>query len=191
MQCLSNLDAASMNNHRISIGFALRKALHGSTVLRKENRLDPENPDPLSADPSIWPTAEEVLDPLQRIAPGLVNPLSLVSSFEPLKAACERTEDQNSEREAVCITADPSITIELDRHFGPGYFSEFTPEHDLLSMGWLFQGFDIVNPIGMISGLKGCGYTEPTWSKLREAYVQETNERGLFRDTTQHFDLHR
>jgi hypothetical protein len=36
--------------------------------------------------------------------------------------------------------------------------------------------------MGLISGLKGCGYKEPTWTQLRVEFGGAVNESGLFTD---------
>jgi hypothetical protein len=57
-------------------------------------------------------------------------------------------------------------------------------EDDLRSNGWQFMGFDVVDLYGLVSGLKGCGYVEPTWSQLRAHFGSYLNELGLFTEWT-------
>jgi hypothetical protein len=82
----------------------------------------------------------------------------------------------------MCITFDPAITITLNKRFGPRYFDDRHVEEDLLSKGWAFRGFDAVDLDGLISGLKDCDYSEPTWSQLRRHYGDQLNDDGLFFD---------
>lgn len=82
----------------------------------------------------------------------------------------------------VCVTIYEANVIALIKRYGLGYFENQTDEEALLSLGWRFMGFDVVDLDGLISGLKGCGYVEPAWSQLRNYFANSLNEVGLFND---------
>jgi hypothetical protein len=118
------------------------------------------------------------------LLPDFLSPLYLATSLDRLIDAYEGVGFSLSDLCPVCITSDPTILISLNKRFGPGYFEHQPTETELLSQGWRFRGFDVVDLDGSISGLKGCDYSEPTWSQLRKYYGEQLNDEGLFFDAT-------
>jgi len=113
--------------------------------------------------------------------PSFANPLYLAKSMELLLDECRDQRISVKGLVPICITSAQSNLIALESRFGPGYFDS-TPEEELLSRAWTLAGFDVVDLSGLISGLKGCGYVEPTWSQLRRFFGGDLNDLGLFRN---------
>jgi hypothetical protein len=170
-----------MNTRRVSLGFDLRvnPDLQGENPSQSNQHLVPGLLSPISADPSVWLETEEIESLTERILPDFANPLHLKKSIDLLVDACDRRGIPTTGLWPVCITSFESNLIALEGRFGPGYFDN-RPEEELLSRGWHLLGFDVVDLAGLISGLKGCGYVEPTWSQLRNRFGGCLNEVGLF-----------
>ncbi len=172
-----------MINNRVSLGFDLRIAPSVQNVRSREKSfLVPQNVSPISADPGVWPTSEEVGTRWTGLLPDFLNPLYLAPSLDRLVDAYASEGVPISNLHPMCVTSDPTITISLNKRFGSGYFEDQYAENDLLSKGWQFRGFDVVDLDGLISGLKDCDYSEPTWSQLRQYYGDQLNDDGLFFD---------
>jgi hypothetical protein len=137
---------------------------------------------PISADPAVWPTSDEAGERWSGLLPDFLNPLYLAAYLEKLVSAYKGEGFSLSNLCPICVTSDPTIKIGLDKRFGAGYFENQPAEQELLSQGWAFRGFDVVDLDGMISGLKGCDYNEPIWSQLRKYYSEQLNDEGLFFD---------
>jgi hypothetical protein len=114
--------------------------------------------------------------------PTYANPLYLAKRLELLVDECGAQGLSTKGLVPVCITSAKSNLIALELRFGPGYFDSPPSEEELLCGGWTFAGFDVVDLNGLVSGLKGCGYVEPSWSQLREYFGGTLNEVGLFGD---------
>jgi len=174
-----------MHCQRISIGFDLRVNPHS----QKENPaqanqwLRPELRNPVSVDPSVWLRAEKV-DSFMQEESDSCNPLGLANDIDPLLDASRKQRIATPELLPVCFTTSEAISVASRGRFGQGYFENQPEEETLLSSRWQLRGFDAVDLNGLISGLKGCGYAEPSWSQLRECFAGELNELGLFRDET-------
>src|ERR1700722_18942105 len=169
-----------MNTKRVSLGFDLRV----NPDLQKENasqmnqHLVPELRSPISADEGVWVTTEEIESLTDGVLPDFVNPLHLSKNIDLLVDACAKRGISTAGLWPVCITSSESNVIALAARFGPAYFDNQLKEEDLLSSGWQLFGFDVVDLGGLISGLKGCGYVEPTWSQLRGYFGNALNEVG-------------
>jgi hypothetical protein len=156
--------------------------------LQKENqsqvnqRLASGPHSPISADANVWVTTEEIESLTSEILPDFANPLHLGNSLDLLIDACVKRGIATSGLWPVCFTSFESNVVALEERFGPGYFDNPPREEELLSHGWKLIGFDVVDLGGLISGLKGCGYVEPTWSQLRDYFGSDLNEVGLFRE---------
>lgn len=174
-----------MNTKRISIGFDLRinPFLQTENPLQRGQHLVPSLSSPISADPAVWLTPEELEPISQGALPPFHNPLHLAKSLEMLEEGCVRRAISITGLWPVCITTCKANVAILVERYGFGYFENQAEEEDLLSQGWQLMGFDIIEMEGaLISGLKGCGYAEPVWSKLRNHFSTALNERGLFAD---------
>jgi hypothetical protein len=173
-----------MNTKRVSLGFDLRV----NPDLQRENpsqvnqHLIPGRRNPISVDAGVWLETEEIESLTEGILPDFANPLHLTKSIDLLVDACGQRGISTSGLWTVCFTSFESNVIALEERFGPGYFDNRPKEEDLLSRGWQLVGFDVVDLSGLISGLKGCGYVEPTWSQLRDCFGSALNEVGLFSD---------
>src|ERR1700678_120110 len=152
----------------ISIGFDLRADHSEGAFLRDDQMLDPHNESPVCADPSVWRRPEEVgLGIHGGVFSDLINPLYLYKNLASLRCSYDGLTSLDKPWPFVSITAQPAVAAYLSQRFGPGYFDEYPTEVDLESTGWQHMGFDTVDLDGMVSGLKGCGYTEPALSDLR------------------------
>ncbi|HEX5234864.1 MAG TPA: hypothetical protein VFW25_05985 [Silvibacterium sp.] len=173
-----------MINNRVSLGFDLRVRPGGMKrdYPREEAFLDPRRVSLISADPSVWPMSEEAAAHLRGLLPDFLNPLYLAASLDRLINAYRGEGLSPCDLTPVCITSDPTIIFSLNKRFGVGYFEHQITETDLLSAGWQFLGFDTVDLDGLISGLKGCDYSEPIWTQLRRYYGDQLNSEGLFSD---------
>ena len=173
-----------MNAKRVSLGFDLRvnPDLQGEIPSQKSQRLTSGPQSPLSADPSVWLQPREIESLWVGGLPNFSNPLNLAKNLDLLVAASSRQAISIANAWPICVTGDQVNTIALDERYGPGYFDNGVEEGDLTSNGWQFMGFDVVDLYGLISGLKGCGYVEPTWSQLRGHFGSYLNELGLFTD---------
>ena len=137
---------------------------------------------PISADASVWLETDEIESLTERVLPEFANPLHLWKSIEALIQACERREISTNGLWPVSVTCSESNVVALAARFGPEFFDNLPTEEELLSSGWRFVGFDVIDLDGLISGLKGCGYVEPTWSLLRNIFGGELNQVGLFNE---------
>jgi hypothetical protein len=173
-----------MNVIQLSIGFDLRISpqMGGENWFPNNQRLVPEVASPICADPSVWREPDEIECLTQGLLPDFANPLRLARSIDLLFEACRRRGISTAGLCPICITTSQANLIALVERFGPGYFSDPLSEEDLLKAGWQLLGFDVVDLRGMISGLKGCGYVEPSWSQLRGLFREDLNEIGLFKE---------
>jgi len=174
----------NMNIKRVSLGFDLRANPH----LQKENpsqvnqHLVSGLHSPISADANVWVTTQEIESLTEQVLPDFANPLHLKRSLDLLVNACAKQGISTSGLWPACFTGVESNVIALHERFGPEYFDDQPNEEQLLSRGWQLLGFDVVDLDGLISGLKGCGYVEPTWSQLRDYFGNALNKVGLFTD---------
>jgi hypothetical protein len=175
-----------MSRNRVSLGFDLRvnADLQGQNLSQQDQRLISAPYIPISADPSVWSETEEIAALMEGTTRDFVNPLHLAKSIDLLLDACSRRGISTTDLRPVCLTTYESNIIALDDRFGPGYFSDRPREEELLSLGWTHMGFDVVDLNGLISGLKGCGYVEPTRSQLKEYFGGALNNVGLFDNNT-------
>ncbi len=169
---------------RVSFGFDLRV----SADLQKQNpaqvnqRLVSGLANPISADPGVWVRTEEVDSLMQEALPDFCNPLGLAKNIDLLVDASRKRGISTAGLSPVCLTSSEANLIALAGRFGPGYFDNQPKEEEILLRGWRLLGFDVVDLLGLISGLKGCGYAEPAWSQLRGYFGAALNEVGLFDD---------
>jgi len=173
-----------MINNRVSLGFDLRIApdIPMMDRLREGAFLETHRTCTISADPGVWPMHKEASELWSGLLPNFLNPLYLAASLDRLLEAYGDEGFSLSNLYPICVTSDPTITISLNKRFGPGYFENQSLEIDLLSIGWRFLGFEPVELNGLTSGLKGIGYKEPSWSQYRAQFGGALNEVGLFRD---------
>lgn len=170
---------------RVSFGFDLRVSpglQEWNDDWRRSQRLVPALTSPVSADPSVWFEGGDVEAVLDGVVPDYGNPLGLAKRIDPLLDECHKRAIATSGLVPVCITSAESNLIALAARFGRGYFDSPLAEDELLSGGWTLAGLDVVDLDGLVSGLKGCGYVEPTWSELRGSFGGVLNEIGLFSD---------
>ena len=177
---------------RVSFGFDLRmdpKTQDWDEESRRNQRLVPMISSPVSADPSVWLEGSAVQALWNGIVPDYANPLYLAKRMDLLLKECRKRNISTTGLISVCITSAETNLIALNARFGPGYFDSPCDEEDLLYEGWRLAGFDVVDLNGLISGLKGCRYVEPTWSQLRGFFGGALNDLGLFGDceTAFHF----
>jgi hypothetical protein len=149
----------------------------------------PQVTSPISADPSVWAEPSEIEYLTEGVLPPFANPLCLAKSIDLLTKACEERGISTGALWPVCVTSSDAIVIPLIERYGPGYFENLPREEDLRACGWQFLGFDVVDLRGLISGLKGCGYLEPSWTQLRNYFGGELNEVGLFKDQMTAFEF--
>jgi hypothetical protein len=173
-----------MNTKRVSLGFDLRvdPESQRKNPAQRNQHLVPDLRSPISVDPAVWVETEEIESLTEGILPDFANPLHLAKSIDLLVDACDKRSISITGFWPVCLTSFESNVIALAQRFGAGYFSNPPREEELLSHGWQLVGFDVVDLGGLISGLKGCGYIEPSWSQLRSYFGSALNEVGLFND---------
>jgi hypothetical protein len=173
-----------MNAKRIGLGFDLRlnPQLQKENLLQRDQHLLPLRQSPISADPGVWLRSEEIESLAQVKLPEFYNPFYLTKSIDVLLDVCHRGGIPIGGLWPVCFTVYEANVIALIKRYGPGYFEDQPDEEQLVSRGWQFIGFDIVDLDGLVSGLKGCGYVEPIWSQLRDYFGSSLNESGLFDD---------
>ncbi|SRR6266568_6105073 len=181
-----------MDVKRVRLGFDLR--IPPETQKENPSQWDqcllPELCSPISVDPAVWLTTEEVDAFVQdsswkRVGmelPHLCNPLGLATDFDWFLEVLRKRGISIAGLCPVCLTIYETNLIWWRKHCGPGYFERQPTEEELLSQGWRFRGFDVMDGRGLISGLKGCGYKEPIWSELRHYFGGALNEAGLFSD---------
>jgi hypothetical protein len=173
-----------MNEARLVLGFDLRSdpGQYSHHPLRDDQRLTPHLQSPISADPAVWlsPSGAEQL--WQGLLQDFSNPLNLAKDLDLLETMYSQRSISIADLWPICITAHRTTADVLAKRYGPGYFECFVEESELKSKGWRHLGFDVIDLDGMISGLKGCGYTEPLWSQLRSEFQVSLNEVGLFTD---------
>ncbi len=168
----------SMNETRLVLGFDLRSdpAQDNHHPIRDDQRLTPDLQSPISADPAVWPSPPGA----EQLWPGLLqdfsNPLNLAKDLDLLETTYSQRSISTADLWPICITAHRTIADVLAKRYGPGYFDCFVEASELKSKGWRHLGFDVIDLNGLISGLKGCGYTEPLWSHLRNEFQAYLNE---------------
>jgi hypothetical protein len=173
-----------MNETRLVLGFDLRSdpGQDSHHPLRDDQRLTPHLQSPISADPAVWrspPGAEQLWG---GVLQDFSNPLNLAKDLDLLERKYSQRSTSTTGSWPICITAHRTIADVLVKRYGRGYFESFVDESELTSKGWRHLGFDVIDLNGLISGLKGCGYTGPLWSQLRNEFYASLNEIGLFTD---------
>jgi hypothetical protein len=174
-----------MNNKRFSLGFDLRMNPKSQkrNLSQQAQYLVPELDNPISADSSVWVEPAGIESLMQgAVLPGFSNPLHLAKSMDILIGTCITRGVSVTGLQPICVTTSVANVITLVEQFGPGYFDADANEEDIVCRGWQFMGYDVVDFRGLISGLKGCGYREPSWSQLRDYFGSTLNEVGLFGD---------
>jgi hypothetical protein len=171
-----------MSIRRISLGFDLRvnPETQKANPAQMNQSLMSAPSSPISADQNIWSEPEQVESLMDGVLPDFANPLHLAKSIDLLLDACRQCGIPTADLCRVCLTTDEANIVALIDRFGPGYFENQPKEEDLISQGWQLRGFDVVDPDGLISGLKGVRYNEPTRSQLRNYFGSTLNEVGLF-----------
>jgi len=170
-----------MHPKRVSIGFDFRVTPTSLPEgVPQDQLLVPSLRSPVSADPNVWLEPASVESLMQDVTTQFINPLHLAKSVEVLADAVRVRGFSISDALPVCLTTWDTNVLALIARFGSGYFEYQAAEEELLSSGWQHLGFDAVDLDGLISGLKGCGYIEPNWSRLRERFGSSLNEIGLF-----------
>ncbi len=168
---------------RISGGFDLRINLrnlqrqHPSQV---NQWLSPEKRSLISADASVWIRTAEVSDFLA--SDPVSYPLGLWGNLDDLVVALHAQGIETATLTPLCLTISEATAMRFYDRYGTDYFKNAPNDEQLSSRGWSHLGFDTVELNGLISGLKGCGYTEPSWSQLRAQFGSALNEVGLFSD---------
>lgn len=169
---------------RVSCGFNLR--IHAGFDENPAHwnwfMLGTDNLSLISADTMVWIVPDEVDSLIQDDTKKFWNPLGLASDLNLLLRACCERNIPVSSLSPICLTVSEEVLAGLIKRSGRGYFENAPSEDELLSSGWMFLGLDIVQLNGLYSGLKGIGYKEPSWSKLRARFGSALNEVGLFSD---------
>jgi hypothetical protein len=145
--------------------------------------LVPEIRNRISADGMVWPPPEAVSD---FYFSNLISyPLGLLNDLDELLAALHERGVTTVNLTPVCLTISEANVVVLCQKGWAYHFENAPTGEKLLACGWRFLGFDIVQlDGGLCSGLKGCGYIEPSWSQLRARFGGALNEVGLFSDDT-------
>jgi hypothetical protein len=179
----NELKKLPMNKRRINLGFDLRvnPELQSDDASQMDQYLVPALRNPISVDAAVWREPEAIENLTEGILPDFANPLHLAKSLDRLLEVCEQKRISTAGLWRVCITTLQTNLIALNTRFGPGSFEEQT-EEQLRGSGWELVGFDVADLGGLVSGLKGCGYVEPSWSQLRDAFASYLNTVGLFDD---------
>jgi hypothetical protein len=167
-----------------SLGFDIRIAPASveSSFVQAGQRLEPKLLSPISADSNVWPSPKYA-EPFQSgMLHGVMNPLYLYKSISLLIDTLGMKSITGSNCQFVTITTHEAIPVFLNKRYGSGYFEDCPSEGDLVSQGWRHLGFDIVDLNGLISGLKGCGFSEQVWFSLVSLFQDSLNENGLFID---------
>lgn len=128
----------------------------------------------------MWQRPRDIDRTLQESVGSLSNPLTLSRNFEGLKEACLLQGVSAKGLNWLALTASEVNTVALTGRYGPGWFDGSPTEADLISQGWTFMGFDILDLRGLISGLSGCDYRPDTKQLLRSYFDSALNEVGLF-----------
>lgn len=144
--------------------------------------LVPTNRNRISTDAMTWPIPEEV-SKYERETPWSY-PLGSPNNFSDLLSDLHKRGVVTLNFTPVCLVISEVAVAALSKEGWAYHFSEAPRMEELLTWGWRFLGFDIAELNGLCSGLKGCGYEEPSWSQLRERFGAALNEVGLFRDAT-------
>lgn len=165
-------------------GFDMRvpiELLTGDPGLERQ-WLVPENQNRISADAMVWPMPEEVSRFYEETPRSY--PLGCLNSFSELLSALHERGVVTMNYTPICLTISDAMVQALSKKGWANHFSGTPKMEDLMTWGWRFLGFDVAELNGLCSGLKGCGYSEPTWSQLRARFGASLNEVGLFRDST-------
>jgi hypothetical protein len=146
-------------------------------------RLVPENWHMESADPSVW-LRPDAVD--QLVAEDTNSyPLGLRNTLQDILSALRNRGIPIADLSPISLTIDEARSKTFYRLFGDEYFRSALTDEDLVSKGWRFLGFDVVELNGLISGLKGIGYQEPMWAQMRAQFGPALNDVGLFGDERQ------
>jgi hypothetical protein len=165
-------------------GFDLRVSLESLTdepTLQK-HWLVPANQNRISADAMVWPMPEEVSRFYQETPRSY--PLGCLNNFSELLSALRERGVATMNYTPICLTISEASVQTLRKKGWAYHFSGASRMEDLVKLGWRFLGFDVAELNGLCSGLKGCGYTEPSWSQLRARFGSALNEVGLFHGPT-------
>lgn len=174
-----------MPNQRICLGFDLRVEALLPKELTHEHRFADQflvnREIMISGDPAVWQRTVEIDKLLNESVGNLSNPLTLIQSLEAINEACRQGAFSIDGMQLVALTTSEANVVALYEHYGSGWFDGSQTEAQLLSEGWMFRGFDVLDLRGLISGLNGCGYRPEAKSMLRTYFDEALNEVGLFR----------
>lgn len=172
---------------RISIGFDLRSlaASISPSGLSARRWLDDQLLSNsfevlISADPNVFPRREDIDRLMYEDAEQICNPLGLARCIEWLVDKCQISNLSLNEQIGICITCSEGNVVGLTERFGPEYFEGLATEDQLLKQDWEFRGFDVIDILGLISGLSGCGYKASSKSELKRLFAADLNNVGLF-----------
>ncbi|MFO1171255.1 MAG: hypothetical protein U1E49_09825 [Hyphomicrobiaceae bacterium] len=129
----------------------------------------------LSADPSVWLPPQALADQWNGPIPDWGNSLGLAKDVHALRPFPTGPDDC-----LVALTASKHVVATEIQRAGPGYFDVIRSERELLADGWTLVGFDALDTSGLISGLHGCGFAEPSLLYFQHHFWPQLNEACLF-----------
>lgn len=177
----SNAGRCGLTEYR-SGGFDLRirvELLADDPSLERQWLL-PANRNRISTDAMVWPMPEEVSRFYLETPRSY--PLGCLKDYDELLSALRDRGVATANYTPICLTISDATIAALSSSGWADHFSEAPSMKDLIAWGWRFWGFDVAELNGLCSGLKGCGYDEPSWSGLRARFGGALNDVGLFQD---------
>lgn len=160
---------------RLIIGFDYRFSYEKS--IKRLDYYTFQNLKVLSGDPNVWERPREVYDLLDQDPEYVINPLTLATNFEFLKKKMPSNVAEYSMPMAISLSSK-AISCVIEK-YGSFWFSDLMSEDDLLSQGWDFMGFDVLDINGLYSGINGCGYKEDTRELLKRNFSKYFNDFSL------------
>jgi hypothetical protein len=133
----------------------------------------------LSADPAVWPRIS-FLEQYNEFN-DFVNPAGLINNIETFVSIINNCAIDMDHSIGLCLTIEETTGQMLELLFPKGMLDLNISEQILIRYGWRRIGFDIVDLMGMISGLSGCEYKEKSRRIMESKFNNAINEYGLLK----------
>ncbi len=166
---------------RLCLGFDLRVREETRPELSSQHfdeRYDPCHRATVSGDPNVWRRRKDIEALLNDNVGSLSNPLTLARSLDDLLSACKDRDIAPEDMVSIALTCGESNLIALEQRFGNGWFEQSQDELLLISAGWKFGGFDILDLNGLVSGLNGTGYKPDMARAFFACFSNFLSDRG-------------